>query len=105
MRKRTGILVLLIPLLCLLACSAQHRKLRSKSHDQILFERATTAVHQKQFSVANLTLQTLINTYPKSKYANRAKQMLQDPRIARCGEGFSSTPALCDPDIAAHRSQ
>jgi outer membrane protein assembly factor BamD (BamD/ComL family) len=106
MRKLTGILILLMPLFCLPACSDQHeRKLRSKSHDQILFERATIALHQKQFSVANLSLRTLVNTYPESEYAHQAKQMLQDPQIARCGEGFSSTPALCDPDTAAHRSQ
>jgi hypothetical protein len=106
MRKQTGILILVIPILYLPACSDQHeRKLRSKSHDQILFERATIAVHQKQFSVANLTLQTLVNTYPESEYAHQAKQMLQNPQIAGCGEGFSSTPALCNPDTAAHRSQ
>ena len=105
MRKETQILVLVIPLLCLPACSDQHEhELRSKNHDQILFERATIAEHQKQFSVANLTLQTLVNTYPKSEYAHRAMQMLQDPQIARCGGGFSSTPVtLCDPDAAAAR--
>ena len=105
MRKGIRILVLVIPLLCLPACSDQHeRELRSKNHDQVLFERASIAVRQKQFSVANLTLQTLVNTYPTSEYAHRAKEMLQDPQVARCGGGFSSTPVtLCDPDAAAAR--
>jgi outer membrane protein assembly factor BamD (BamD/ComL family) len=105
MRKGIGILVLVIPLLCLLACSDRHEhQLRSKNHDRILFERASTAVHQKQFSVANLALQTLVNTYPKSEYADRAKLLLQNPQIARCGGGFSATPVtLCDPDAAAAR--
>ena len=63
-----------------------------------MFDRATTAVQEKRFTVANLTLQTLVNTYPDSRYAERAKVMLQDPQIARCGEGFSTTPTLCEPE-------
>ena len=76
----------------------------SYHRDAILFERATTAVHQEQFSVANITLQTLVATCPDSEYAERAKQMLLDPRIARCGGGFSSTPvSLCDPERPSAR--
>jgi len=106
MPKATQILVLLVPLFCCLTvCSNQNGpEVRAKHHDLVLFERATTALQQKRFTVANLTLQTLINTYPESEYADRAKQMLKDPRIARCGAGFSNTPmTLCDPDPdAAH---
>jgi hypothetical protein len=55
------------------------------------------AVHKKRFTIANLTLQTLVNTYPDSQFADRAKLMLQDPQIARCSVGFSTTPNLCEP--------
>jgi hypothetical protein len=53
-------------------------------HDKLLFERATSAVEQGRFTVANLTLQTLINTYPDSEYASKPKQVLEDPRIGPC---------------------
>jgi len=56
------------------------------------------AMQEKRFTVANLTLQTLVNTYPDSHYADRAKLMLQDPQIARCSEGFSTSPNLCEPE-------
>ncbi len=101
MPKAMQILVL-VSLFCVSACSHSSPNPRSKRRDQILFERATNAVQQKQFTIANLILQTLVNTYPESEYAGRAKQMLQDTRIARCGGGFSNTPVtLCDPDPAA----
>src|SRR5215469_7319866 len=89
------------------ACSHQTSpELGSKHHDEVLFQRATTAVQQKQYTIANLDLQALVNTYPDSKYANRAKKMLQDPRIARCSGGFSNTTSLCDPEgTAARRRQ
>jgi len=54
----------------------------------LLFERAMFDVEQHRFSDANLTLQTLINTYPDSAYASKAKQALDDPRIAPCGESW-----------------
>src|SRR5689334_13095358 len=104
MPKAAQILILVVSLFCTLpACSNQNApEPRSKHHDRILFEKATTAVQQKQFALANLTLQTLVNTYPESEYVDRAKHMLQDPRIARCSGGFSNTPVtLCDPDAAA----
>jgi hypothetical protein len=48
----------------------------------LLFERAMFDVDQHRFRAANLTLQTLIHTYPDSEYASKAKQALDDPRIA-----------------------
>jgi outer membrane protein assembly factor BamD (BamD/ComL family) len=60
-----------------------------------LFDRATKAMQEKKFTVANLTLQTLVNTYPNSQYAYLATLMLQNPKIARCGEEISTT--LCEP--------
>lgn len=59
----------------------------------MLFERAMFDVEQHRFSAANLTLQTLINTYPDSEYASKAKQALDDPRIAPCGESWTSSPS------------
>jgi hypothetical protein len=67
----------------------------SKQPDRVLFERAMSAVEQNRFDVANLTLQTLVNTYPDSDYASKAELVLQDPRIARCSESLNSSPQ-CD---------
>jgi predicted negative regulator of RcsB-dependent stress response len=64
----------------------------SKQPDRVLFKAAMSAVEQGRFDVANLTLQTLINTYPDSEYASKAKLALQDPRIAKCGEVWNSPP-------------
>ena len=100
----TQLLILVVASLCTVsACSDRKaHELQSKNHDQVLFEMATNAVRQKRLSIANIELQTLVNTYPESKYANRAKHMLRDPRIVRCGGGFSNTPiSLCDPGAAA----
>ena len=57
--------------------------------DKALFDHAKDAIRQKHFDVANLAL--LLNTYPTSEYAPKAKSLLQDPRIANCGQ-FTTTP-------------
>jgi hypothetical protein len=62
----------------------------------LLFERAMFDVEQHPFTAANLTLQTLINTYPESEYASKAKQALDDPRIAPCGESWTSSSQCID---------
>jgi outer membrane protein assembly factor BamD len=59
-----------------------YTEVSSAQHEKLLFERAMSHVEQHRFSSANLTLQTLINTYPDSEYASKAKQSLEDPRIA-----------------------
>ncbi len=46
--------------------------------DRILFERATSDLERNRLTVARLTLQTLINTYPDSEYLPQAKYMLAD---------------------------
>jgi len=66
--------------------------------DEMLFERAIAAVEQKHFSVARLTLQTLVNTYPDSEYADKAVSAFRDPRIATCGDETTSP----DCEIAKH---
>jgi hypothetical protein len=65
------------------------------SPDEVLFKRALGAVQQRRFAVARLTLQTLVNTYPDSEYSGKAKQLLADPEIAACGEGWHN-PINCD---------
>ena len=99
MRKAIHGMALVVAILCATACfNHGSRQLDSKGPDRVLFDKAAMAVQEKRFTVANLTLQTLVNTYPASEYADRARAMLQDPQIARCGEGFSSTPNLCEPE-------
>ena len=80
----------------LTACSKQPNiKVSPKHPDQVLFERARAAVQQKRFTVANLTLQTLVNTYPNSEYSERARLALPDPQIAKCGQ-WATPPLQCD---------
>jgi hypothetical protein len=62
----------------------------SQQPDEKLFERAMSAAEHSRFAVANLSLHTLINTFPDSEFAKKSKLVLQDPRIARCGESFSA---------------
>lgn len=68
----------------------------STQPDKLIFEAAMSAVEQERFTVANLTLQTLINTYPDSEYSSKAKEVLEDPRIAPCGESWTSSPRCID---------
>jgi hypothetical protein len=68
----------------------------STQHDKLIFETAMSAVEQERFTVANLTLQTLINTYPDSEYSSKAKEVLEDPRIAPCDEAWTSSPHCID---------
>ena len=56
----------------------------SDKPDKVLFDRAISAVEHHHFDVANLTLQTLVNTYPDSEYAAKARRLLEDSRIAKC---------------------
>jgi hypothetical protein len=46
-------------------------------------------MERKHFDVANLTLQTLVNTYPESAYAAKGRVVLGDPEIANCGESWN----------------
>jgi len=84
-------------LLCgLTACLKwPNAEVSSKQPDRVLFDRGMSAVTRGRFDVANLTLQTLVNTYPDSEYATKAKLVLEDPRIAECGESWNSSPG-CD---------
>lgn len=66
-------------------------KARSKHPDRVLYERCLAAVDAQRFTVANLSLQTLVNSYPRSEYARKARRLLKDSRIAKCGESVSFT--------------
>ncbi len=78
----------------LAACPRQNTANLCSNHpDRPLFERAMAAADSGKFAVANVSLQTLINTCPNSNCAKQAKIALQDPRIAQCGVGWNSSPA------------
>jgi hypothetical protein len=67
--------------------------------DEVLFKRGVAAMEGRRFDVAHLTLETLANTYPDSEYAPKAKLLLADPRIAKCGEGLLP-PDICKGEVA-----
>jgi outer membrane protein assembly factor BamD (BamD/ComL family) len=84
----------LVALLCLSpACSVwPNDNVSSEPRDKVLYEKAVAALERSRLDVANLTLQTLVNTYPDSEYASKAQVLLQDELVARCGESFNSDP-------------
>ncbi len=84
---RKAIATVLCLLLCGLGCSSV-RGVADRHPDEVLFERAMEAAERKRFAVAHITLETLINTYPDSEYADRARLALREPRIASCGGGW-----------------
>jgi hypothetical protein len=62
--------------------------------EKVLFDRAMLAVTQKRFDVAHLIFQTLINTYPNSKYTRRAEKVMRDPQIGGCGPAWPTPPCI-----------
>jgi len=90
---RASWIVGLIAVSQLTACTSE--QMRSTHPDKLLFDHAKEAMQYKRFDVANLDLQTLVNTYPTSEYEAQAKSLLQDPRIANCGQ-FTTRPEKCD---------
>jgi hypothetical protein len=87
MRRTIQIAGLLYALLCGFTACQPYAEF---GPDKLLFDRAMGAVHEQRFDVARVTLQTLVNTYPDSRYAERAEQVLQDPQLANCGETWST---------------
>ena len=77
-------------LLCELGCSLVGA-VSGRNPDEVLFERAMDAAEREHFTVVHLTLETLINTYPNSEYADKARLALRDPRIASCGDGWTTS--------------
>jgi hypothetical protein len=94
--SRTGLMTWFVTgLVCVLTACPRRTGAELSSHhrDRLLFERAMAAADSGKFDVANLSLQTLINTCPNCKYAKKAKIALEDPRIARCGAGWNTDPS------------
>ena len=62
------------------ATSARTRlaNVNSKQPDKELFDKAMLALKKGRFDVARLDLQTLLNTYPETEYAMRAKLAIGD---------------------------
>ena len=50
----------------------------SAEPDKVLFEKATDDLNHSRYSVARLSLQTLINTYPDSEYLAKSKLAIAD---------------------------
>jgi outer membrane protein assembly factor BamD len=50
----------------------------SKQPDKVLFDKAMLALKKGRYDVARLDLQTLLNTYPETEYAMRAKLAVGD---------------------------
>lgn len=86
-----SVVALISLLLCGLGCSSV-RVVANRHPDEALFERAMDAEERKHFTAAHLTLETLINTYPDSEYADKARLALRDTRIASCGDGWTTFP-------------
>jgi outer membrane protein assembly factor BamD (BamD/ComL family) len=97
-----------VGLICVLFCGltacSPVAQVSLRNPDEVLFDRAMEAVQRESFTVAHLTLETLVNTYPDSKYAAKAKVALRDPRIANCSNswttasGCDGTPERMEPD-------
>jgi len=68
----------------------------SKHPDQILYERAMSALEHDRFDVARMTLKTLINTYPDSEWAEQAKLRLKDQKLSKCLFGVGPADDDCD---------
>ena len=78
--------------LCGLTACSTLTEIGTRHRDAELFERSMDAARQKRFSTARLALETLINTYPDSQYARRARVALEDPLIASCGDSWMTAP-------------
>lgn len=74
------------------------------SPDQALHDKAVSALAFKRRDVANLTLQTLINTYPDSEYTPEAKLLMKDPEVAKCAGWMNPRDCSGDPaeSLSAH---
>ena len=84
MRKQRSILLLLVSLMWMGGCSLRRNPIEtpiisdSEQPDLDLFERAMNDLERSRYTIARLTLQTLINTYPDSEYIAKAKLAIAD---------------------------
>src|SRR6266481_3334823 len=76
--------LLILPLFCLLlSCGGKNVATDAPGNnldepDKVLFDRAKRDLDKNKFTVARLTLQTLINTYPDSEFLPQAKYALAE---------------------------
>ena len=89
MSRKHPINALMSGLMCFLTACAPYRV--GPTPDEALFERGSSALERGQFTSAHLVFETLINTYPDSSYADKARLALQDQRIAVCGDEWSTS--------------
>jgi hypothetical protein len=83
--RQIRLIVFLLLLPGLVSCLKDPSAESSSEPDKALFDRATYTLEDNRSDVARITFQTLVNTYPDSKYAAMAKQMLEDdPGILGC---------------------
>ena len=76
---------ILLSILALTGCIPWPGANDPRPPDEILWNRAQRVADQQRCDVARVTLRTLINTYPDSKYAPRAEHVLRiDPRLQPC---------------------
>ena len=73
----------ILPLLALTGC-LQWPERDPRPPDEILWTHAIQACERQRCDVARLTLETMINTYPESKHAAEADQVLRDPAPEGC---------------------
>lgn len=96
MRGRMQIAILMATLVCGLTTYA---RTRPRHPDRVLFQRAMCALEHNHVDVARLTIQTLVNTYPNSRAAKKAKRLLaRDPILSKC-VAWSVPADACDPNI------
>jgi len=72
---------------------------------KVLYEKAMSAVDDERFDIASLTLQTLVNTYPESEYAEKARALLTDPRIENCGDSWDSSSCVFSGECGVRRHE
>ena len=85
----------IVAVICLLLCGfgcSPIGAVADRHPDEVLFERAMDAAERRHFTAAHITLETLINTYPDSEYADKARLTLRDPRIASCADDWITPP-------------
>jgi hypothetical protein len=63
--------------------------LHAAGADAVVYRKGLLALKENQCSVARTMFQTLINTYPNSEYATKAKMILKKPQILGCEFGDS----------------
>lgn len=83
MRVSRLLIACLLPALLLAGCGGKNKDQvavpgSSDAPDKILFENAKQDIAKGRHTIARLTLQTLINSYPDSEYLAQAKLMIAD---------------------------